>query len=239
MTGNVKSLVNWYGEKEVRSQVDDDGQIWFVAKDVCDILGHSNSRKAIQDHCDDDDVTKSYIGVNTGLGDQKVEFNLINESGLYSLIFGSTLSEAKKFKKWVTSEVLPEIRQSGKYFIKRHEMYSRIELMREIEKAAFKSMTQSLKDHGEAERTHGHAYSLYNNLIYKLVLGKTAKDIKNENGLKETDSVKDFIDKDKLIVIDGAERLVDAMLRMGHEYENIKFNLEKMLIKNIKYKSVL
>lgn len=118
-------------------------------------------------------------------------------------------------------------------------MYSRIELMREIEKAAFKSMTQSLKDHGEAERTHGHAYSLYNNLIYKLVLGKTAKDIKNENGLKETDSVKDFIDKDKLIVIDGAERLVDAMLRMGHEYENIKFNLEKMLIKNIKYKSVL
>lgn len=234
MTGNVKSLVNWYGEKEVRSQVDDDGQIWFVAKDVCDVLDIKDSSQAVE-RLDYEEklMRKLYVS------GQDREMWIINESGLYSLVLTSNKPEAKKFKKWVTSEVLPEIRQSGKYFIKRHEMYSRIELMREIEKAAFKSMTQSLKDHGEAERTHGHAYSLYNNLIYKLVLGKTAKDIKNENGLKETDSVKDFIDKDKLIVIDGAERLVDAMLRMGHEYENIKFNLEKMLIKNIKYKSVL
>ena len=84
---------------------------WFVGKDVADILGYSNSRKALSDHVDDEDkgVTKS----DTLGGNQNI--TIINESGLYSLILKSKKSEAKQFKRWVTSDVLPTIRKHGAY----------------------------------------------------------------------------------------------------------------------------
>ena len=84
---------------------------WFVGKDVADILGYSNSRKALSDHVDDEDkgVTKS----DTLGGNQNT--TIINESGLYSLILKSKKPEAKQFKRWVTSEVLPTIRKHGAY----------------------------------------------------------------------------------------------------------------------------
>lgn len=84
---------------------------WFVGKDVADILGYSNSRKALSDHVDDEDkgVTKS----DTLGGNQNI--TIINESGLYSLILKSKKPEAKQFKRWVTSEVLPIIRKHGAY----------------------------------------------------------------------------------------------------------------------------
>ncbi len=84
---------------------------YFVGKDVCEVLGYSNSRKAIKDHVDEEDVTKR--DTLTKGGNQEVTF--INESGLYSLVFGSKLDSAKKFKRWVTSEVLPAIRKTGSY----------------------------------------------------------------------------------------------------------------------------
>lgn len=88
-----------------------DNETYFVGKDVAGILGFSNSRKAIADHVDDEDkgVTNCY----TPGGKQNV--TIINESGLYSLILGSKLESAKKFKHWVTSEVLPSIRKTGGY----------------------------------------------------------------------------------------------------------------------------
>ena len=84
---------------------------WFVGKDVADILGYSNSRKALSDHVDDEDkgVTKS----DTLGGNQNI--TIINESGLYSLILKSKKPEAKQFKRWVTSDVLPTIRKHGAY----------------------------------------------------------------------------------------------------------------------------
>ena len=87
------------------------GEPWFVGKDVADILGYSNSRKALSDHVDDEDkgVTKS----DTLGGNQNI--TIINESGLYSLILKSKKPEAKQFKRWVTSEVLPTIRKHGAY----------------------------------------------------------------------------------------------------------------------------
>ena len=88
-----------------------DNEIWFVGKDVAEILGYSNPRKAIGDHIDDEDkgVTKcDTLGRNQ-------ELIIINESGLYSLIISSKLDNAKKFKRWITSEVLPEIRKTGSY----------------------------------------------------------------------------------------------------------------------------
>lgn len=88
-----------------------EGEPYFVGKDVAEVLGYSNSRKAIADHVDSEDkgVTKCY----TLGGTQQIA--IINESGLYSLILSSKLPDAKKFKRWVTSEVLPTIRKHGAY----------------------------------------------------------------------------------------------------------------------------
>ena len=88
-----------------------EGEPYFVGKDVAEVLGYSNSRKAIADHVDSEDkgVTKCYT-----LGGTQ-QTTIINESGLYSLILSSKLPDAKKFKRWVTSEVLPTIRKHGAY----------------------------------------------------------------------------------------------------------------------------
>ena len=80
-----------------------------MALDICKALGFTNHRKAISDHVDPEDVVKSVVETNGG----KQEINCVNESGMYALIFGSKLPSAKRFKKWVTSEVLPAIRKTG------------------------------------------------------------------------------------------------------------------------------
>lgn len=104
--------------------VEQDNEIYFVGKDIADILGYQNASKAIADHVDDDDKLNnkslSSLGQRGGW--------LINESGLYALIFGSKLETAKDFKHWVTSEVLPSIRKTGGY-IQGQETMSDSELM--------------------------------------------------------------------------------------------------------------
>lgn len=88
-----------------------DGEPWLVGKDVAEALGYTNPRKALIDHVDDEDkgVTKCY----TPGGDQ--DMTIINESDLYSLVLSSKLPTARKFRRWVTSEVLPSIRRTGGY----------------------------------------------------------------------------------------------------------------------------
>lgn len=88
-----------------------DNEPWFVGKDVAEALGYSNSRKALADHVHEDD--KGVTKCDTLGGKQ--DLTIINESGLYALIFGSKLESAKRFKHWVTSEVLPSIRKTGSY----------------------------------------------------------------------------------------------------------------------------
>ena len=88
------------------------GEVWFIAKDVCNILGIAKHRSAVS-RLDDDE--RGSVLVDTLGGKQSV--SSINESGLYSLVLGSRKPEAKQFKKWVTSEVLPAIRKTGKYQI--------------------------------------------------------------------------------------------------------------------------
>lgn len=88
-----------------------DGEPYFVGKDVATILGYSNPRDAISKHVDDED--KGVAKCDTLGGRQEILF--INESGLYSLILRSQLPAAKRFKRWVTSEVLPAIRRHGMY----------------------------------------------------------------------------------------------------------------------------
>ena len=91
--------------------IEQDGETWFVGKDVAEILGYENSSKALIDHVDNDDklnnVSLSSLGQRGGW--------LINESGLYSLVMSSKLPQAKAFKRWVTHDVIPSIRKHGAY----------------------------------------------------------------------------------------------------------------------------
>ena len=90
------------------------GEPYFVGKDVAEILGYSKARNAIANHVDDDD--KKVAPIQGDLGGTQ-EMTVINESGLYSLIMSSKLPNAKRFKRWVTSEILPSIRKTGSYSI--------------------------------------------------------------------------------------------------------------------------
>lgn len=99
-----------------------DGEPWFVGKDVAEALGFTNPRDAISTHVFDED--KGVESIDTLGGKQKM--TVVNESGLYALIFGSRLKSAQRFKHWVTSEVLPEVRKTGGY----QKQLSPVEMMR-------------------------------------------------------------------------------------------------------------
>lgn len=90
-----------------------DGQPYFVGKDVAEILGYANTRDALSKHVDSED--KNTVAIHDGIKRGNPNQTVINESGLYSLILGSKLPQAKEFKHWVTSEVLPTIRKHGAY----------------------------------------------------------------------------------------------------------------------------
>lgn len=107
---NELQLFN-FENNQVRTLLIND-EPWFVGKDVAEILGYSKARNAIATHVDDDDKKGAPIQGDLG-GTQ--EMTVINESGVYALVFGSKLPSAKKFKHWVTSEVLPQIRKTGSY----------------------------------------------------------------------------------------------------------------------------
>ena len=89
---------------------------WFVGKDVAEILSYSNTRKALTDHVDDEDKMDG-VTIRDSIGRNQKPV-LINESGLYSLVLSSKLPSAKKFKLWVTSELLPASRKTGQYQVK-------------------------------------------------------------------------------------------------------------------------
>ena len=106
------NLQTWsYENSEIRT-IEKDGEPWFVGKDVAAVLGYSNTRDALAKHVDDED--KNTVVIRDGIQGNPNTI-VINESGLYSLVLSSKLPNAKKFKRWVTSEVLPSIRKHGAY----------------------------------------------------------------------------------------------------------------------------
>lgn len=113
MTDNEIILFKHEEFGEIRT-LNIDGEPWFVGKDIAVVLGYSAPRNAIQAHVDNEDKTTALIQC-TG-SEYKSNAVIINESGLYSLILSSKLSSAKKFKRWVTAEVLPSLRKHGAYF---------------------------------------------------------------------------------------------------------------------------
>lgn len=110
---NEVQLFN-FENHEVRSLLIN-SEPWFVGKDVAEVLGYAKPLNAIAQHVDKDDSLKQ--GLTDSLGRQQKTI-FVNESGLYALIFGSKLESAQKFKRWVTSEVLPALRKTGQYQVK-------------------------------------------------------------------------------------------------------------------------
>ena len=107
---------------QVRTMTNERGETFFVGKDVAEALGYKNTRKALLDHVENED-REDGVTIRDAIG-RPQNIVVINESGLYSLVLSSKLEQAKVFKRWVTSEVLPLIRQTGTYSLHRKQIES-------------------------------------------------------------------------------------------------------------------
>lgn len=144
-----------YQEKEIRTIVIN-GTPWFVGKDVANVLGYQNGNRDVNRHVDDEDKMMGYQNGTPCIVDtlgRKQYPTLINESGLYSLVLSSKLPDAKKFKHWITSEVIPQIRKTGKYAPKpltREELLAKAVLeadtMIKEQKALLEQKTKELEE---------------------------------------------------------------------------------------------
>jgi len=128
MENNTNTMLFEYNEKQVRT-VDIDGEIWFVSMDIEQHSGHRNIRATINKVLDSDEVGNVMIEDKTGRLHQT---NIINESGLYKLLFRSNLPQAKEFTKHVTSVILPTIRKTGNYNANTKYMYEFVQDESEI-----------------------------------------------------------------------------------------------------------
>ena len=125
---------------EIRT-VEINGEPWFVGKDIAQALGYSNTADAIQKHIDEEDKLTSQIAI----AGQNRNVICINESGIYALVFGSKLESAKKFKHWITSEVLPQIRKTGTYSVAKTPTEMLVIMAQELDKQA-KAMLEVKED---------------------------------------------------------------------------------------------
>ena len=132
---NNKIINKEYLQSKVSIILDENNTAWFKGGDVAKILGYGNSREAMKKHVDVEDKKKMnelMASRNVTPLNSQPHTTYINESGLYSLIFGSKLETAKKFKRWVTNEVLPSIRETGSYTVKKEVDDNQLKL-REIQ----------------------------------------------------------------------------------------------------------
>lgn len=144
---------------EIRLVLDPSGNIWFVAIDVARSLGYSNPKDAIKRHVDEEDtivleLTDNQWGVNQSLLKTRYldKVRIINESGLYALVLSSKLESARKFKKWVTSEVLPSIRKNGSYSALPKDYVSALEALIVEVKAKEKALAEKAQIESEKDQ---------------------------------------------------------------------------------------
>lgn len=116
----MNDIITYKNEQfgEIRT-MERDGEIWFVGKDVAEVLGYSRATKAVTEKVDAED--RDEVPIRDSIGRNQKAY-IINESGLYSLILSSKLPQAKEFKRWVTSEILPSVRKNGGYIAGQEEM---------------------------------------------------------------------------------------------------------------------
>ena len=136
-----------------------DSEPWFVGKDVAAALGYSDTKSAIQDHVDAEDKRIIQKGQIATLDIPNRGMTIINESGLYSLIFSSKLESAKRFKRWVTSEVLPSIRKTGAYGEMSKKWQNFMERQEKFNQMIMDKLDQKLINHNVNRQTINHAYT--------------------------------------------------------------------------------
>ena len=175
---------------------------YFVANDVCCALGYSNPRDAINRHVDSEDKT----GVVIHDGSQNREMTAINESGVYSLVFGSKLPTAKQFKRWVTTEVLPSVRKHGAYLTDR-----KVEEVLSDPDTIIKLATQLKQERAEKERLAEE------NRLANEQIEKAAPMVQYYNKVLQSDSlITTNVIADQLGV--SARRLNDMLVKRGIIY---------------------
>lgn len=166
------------------STITQKGQPWFIGKEVASILGYSNVRDALSKHVDDED--KGVAKRDTPGGAQKM--TIINESGLYSLILSSKLPTAKKFKHWVTSEVLPAIRKTGGYIpvnpgMSDMEVLARAVLISQKTIGVLKEENKKLETENEAMKPKALFADAYASTKDGILVGAMAKMLR-QNGIE-------------------------------------------------------
>ncbi|TDT63397.1 BRO family protein [Fonticella tunisiensis] len=158
--------------------IEKDGQPWFVGKDVAEALGYKDTADAIKRHVDEDDKGAGEIPTPGGIQ----AMILINESGLYSLVLSSKLESAKKFKRWVTSEVLPTIRKTGGY-VSNDDMFinTYLPFADESTKVMFKSTLEIVRKQNEQIQLMKPKVDYFDALVERNLLTNfrdTAKELK-------------------------------------------------------------
>lgn len=161
-----------YNGNEIRT-IDDNGQVWWVLKDVCRVLGLTDTNRTAE-RLDDDELTRFKLVS----GGQKREMIAVNESGLYSVILRSDKPEAKPFRRWITHEVLPELRRTGSYSLVKKE---RVKTWYGVPVLTVADIAERM---GTAKDTARHRIftHLRNGLDYFLISGYSLRLFKFENG---------------------------------------------------------
>ena len=206
----------------VRTATDEKGDPWFCAKDLCDVLGYKNSSCAVNQHVRSSDVAKRYVarlaknrfGVCEGKM-QVVQMIFVNESGFYALVLGSKLASAVKFKDWVTSVVLPQIRKTGGY-IPVKEGESEEETIRnaeEILRATLKKKEELL----EQQKKLLHQQEVQLGLDKKLI-GEQDVEIRRLNGVLDEQTRWASIQGENVI---NLEKQVDGLMPKAIYSDNV------------------
>lgn len=205
-------LFTYEPAQNVLAILDDKGNPLFLAKDICDVLGLENSRQAVSRLDEEDRITVTINDGNRGNPDR----TFVTESGLYNLIFSSTKPEAKAFKKWVTSELLPTLRKTGKYDLSEERLEKHFERPFQIQNS--KAASGTLIKRGDID-----ACKHYHTAIVKELTGKTPSELKEEARLegipaKQRTSGKEVV-RTRFPVLAPALSLGDRLVSKGYTEE--------------------
>ena len=189
---------------------------WFVAKDLCQVLGISKYRNAIS-RLDDDERESFKLDTLGG----KQDMITVSESGMYALVISSRKSEAKTFRKWITSEVLPSIRKTGEYKVKDKILNKSEEWLKERQesKEVRRELTDSIKEYIDRhpELSSNAIKFMYSNATETLNLGlfaKRTKRLKEVIGITPSSSIRDYLDSKEIICLKAVEYLACQFIDM-------------------------
>lgn len=218
-----------FEEHDVRA-IAIDGEPWFVGKDVAEALGYKNQRDAIKKQVEVEDKRPN-VAIYDGRQNRKM--TIINESGMYSLILSSTLPSAKKFKKWVTNEVLPSIRKNGGYIYGQENMSEDELLSRALILANSKILSLESKNEKLEEEKQDVTF------LSELFVGSKDRwlttEIANYYGMSA-------VKFNKLLFMIGLQDKIDGVWEVNEEYkkEGLKFMIttSKNMYENKKIVSV-